>query len=104
MNSLTHDFPSAFTRAELEALVSAMDERIEQASAAHHWSNPTWGAVTYARQLWSLAIDCLVELDGDQPETVNPQAELADMLDDACLSVHHAMQRHMAAQAVKVAA
>lgn len=93
-----------FTRTELEALMSAMDERMSKASAAHHWSNPTWGAVTYARQLWSLACDCLVEMDGEEPETVNPQAELADMLDDACMSVHHAMQRHMAAQAVGRAA
>lgn len=92
--------PESYTRAELNALVAALDERIARASANHHWTTPTWDERTYLGEMWSLAVDCLVELDGEEPETVNPQAELADMLNDACMSIHYAMQRHMAAQAV----
>lgn len=103
-----HSFPTAttpaYSRAELEALMAAMDARCERATAAHHWSNPTWGAVTYARQIWSLACDCLVELDGEEPESSNPQAELADVLDVACQSVWNEMQRHLATRSVRRAA
>ena len=87
----------AFTRAELNALVAALDERIARASANHHWTIPTCDERTYLGEMWSLAADCLVELDGEEPETNNPQAELADMLNDACMTIHYAMQRHMAA-------
>jgi hypothetical protein len=77
-----------FTRAELEAIVADQDARLDRIAERQRAGQHIGGtAEETARNIWALAIDALVEMDGEEPETVNPQAELADAMGETCASV-----------------
>jgi len=91
VNAANHRFtePRAhFTRAELEAIVADQDARLDRIAERQRTGQHIGGsAEATARNIWSLAIDALVEMDGEEPETVDPQSELADAMEATCASV-----------------
>lgn len=104
-HQLTPQIAPHFDRTWLEACIAELDQRKTAAASAHHWTTPMGGALSYLSQFQYLAEDCLCELDGCEPGHANPQAELADMVDDACLSILGAIDRRVSdALVVRLAA
>ena len=91
MTYASHQFTEPrrlFTRAELEAIVADQDARLDRIAERQRTGQHIGGdAEATARNIWALAIDALVELDGEEPETVDPQSELADAMEATCASV-----------------
>lgn len=79
--------------ATLQAIQAVMDDEMNfitkrKAAGEHVGEN----ALAYRQNIWSLADDCIAELEGEEPSTNNPQAELDDALIAGCHSVFRAIE------------